>query len=785
MTIIAEPDKKFHCSLCEEPILKQGIFEKERFFCCHGCQAVHNILESQSQLHQKQDHPLLKQAVRYGLISNPDLIKKIRAQEAKSCQHTLKWIGEIEGMWCPSCAELIRLALGGQKGVIRCYVDYVTDLASIQFDPQIISKEKIQIEIQALGYRCKDIQSHGGKKTEDQLKLRWGIAAFCALNVMMFTYPLYTTYFDFDAEGMKALLAWISLALTLPVLFYSGAPIFKRCAMQLKQGCLAMETLACLGIVSSLLLSFYEMLRATYHVYFDTITVLIAFLLLGKIIESKAKFSSKNALMRLHQALPRKARRMTGEEVGFVPLKEVQVGDRIVVYSGERIALDGIITSGEGSCNESVITGEAVPIFKQKGDFVLSGAVLETGSITFQVTAAEKSSTLFRILDLVEQEIGHKTPYTRAMDGVVKWFTPLILTIAFFVILGSALAAIPFLDALARGIAVLLIACPCAIGIAAPLVEAQVIHRFAEKGALVRNRAILALLPKITHFVFDKTGTITEGRFQVLEGLTRLSLQEKQVLKGLASASTHPIAKAIDEALYGVSAASFTHIREIAGRGMEGLSGFGTYFLGSSRFCKEKGMDQSPEGRESTVYFFSEKELISPLVLGDTVRSQAKEMLSSLKARRILLSGDHTSAVSALAETLPFDQWHAEMSPLEKQQAIACLKEEGACVAMMGDGINDAPALAIADVGISLVSATDISIQVSDLLLTSEKLTLLPELIALAKKGSRLIGQNLFWAFFYNVVGIGLAIFGVLTPLFASFAMIFSSFIVIINSKRL
>lgn len=772
--MITDFEKKLHCSLCEEPV-RQGICDKERVFCCHGCQAVHNILESQSELHLKQDHPLLKQAVRYGLISNPNLIEKIRAQEAASCSQSARWVGEIEGMWCPSCADLIRLVLGGQKGIIRCHVDYVTDLASIQFDPQKISKENILKEIENLGYNCRDIQDRTDRKIENSLKLRWGIAAFSALNVMMFTYPLYTTYFDFDAEGMKGLLAWISLALTVPVLVYSGAPIFKRCFVQIKQGVLAMETLAGLGIASALALSFYEMALGTYHVYFDTIVVLIAFLLLGKIIESKAKFSSKKALLRLHHALPRKGRKVFPDgEMRFVPLKEVEMGDVIAAYSGERIVLDGTVIEGEGSCNESVLTGESTPIFKQKGDLVLSGSILETGSVKFKAAG----STLNRILDLVEQEIGHKTSYVRAVDGIVKWFTPLILSVAFFAVLGAALAGYPLLDAFARGIAVLLIACPCAIGIAAPLVESQMIHRFAEKGAIVRNRALLAVLPKVTHFIFDKTGTITEGRFQVLGGLEQL--KEKGALKGLTVASIHPIAKAIHEALDSIAPENLI-TKEIAGRGMEG----GTYALGSFRFAQEKGFTpQDPSQEGSTVYFFNGKTLISTIILGDVVRPTAKPMLEAINGQRILLSGDHAFAVDSLAKMLPFETWRSEVSPLEKQAFIAQLKEKGAVVLMMGDGINDAPALAIADAGISVVSASDISIQVSDLLLTSDRLTLLPELIAIAKKGTRLIRQNLFWAFFYNVLGIGLAAFGLLSPLFASFAMIISSFIVLINSRR-
>lgn len=780
MANVADLKKKLHCSLCEEPILQQGIFEKEHIFCCHGCQAVHNILESQAELHQKKDHPLLQQAAGYGLISNPHLMEKIRAQESQVFHQSLKWVGEIEGMWCPSCADLIHLVVGGHGGIIRCSVDYVTDLASIQFDPQKTSKEKIKIKIASLGYRCSEIEDKQDKKSEDGLELRWGIAAFSALNVMMFTYPLYTTFFDFDPEGMKALLAWISLALTLPVLFYSGAPLFKRCFIQLKVGIVAMETLAGIGIACALLLSVYEMALGTYHVYFDTIVVLIAFLLLGKIMESKAKFSSKQALLHLQGALPRKGRKVFSDgQHRFVPLKEVKMGDVIVALAGEKIVLDGTVIEGEGACNESVLTGESRPIFKKKQDLVLSGSILETGSIKFQIDSTR--STLHQILDFVEQQIGQKTAYVRAADQIVKWFTPLVLAIAFFAVLAGFLAGYPFLESLARGIAVLLIACPCAIGIAAPLVEAQMIHRFAKNGALVKNRALLAALPKVTHFVFDKTGTITSGHFQVLEGLEQLNAEEKMALKGLSRASIHPIAKAICEALGDIAPKPFSKINEITGRGMEGEA----YFLGSFRFAREKGFfPPKPSFEGTTVYFFHGAKLISTFILGDALRPSAKPMLDVLKGERILLSGDHESVVANFAKKLPFEIWRSEVSPLEKQAFIAELKTKGAVVLMMGDGINDAPALAKADVGISVATATDVSIQVSDLLLTNDRLTLLPELIAFAKRGCRLIQQNLFWAFFYNILGIVLAFFGLLSPLIASCAMMMSSFVVLMNAKR-
>lgn len=765
-----------NCALCEEGVDSFEISLGEHVFCCHGCSAVHKILESQNALEKKKDHPLVLQAIQFGLISNPALAFREKTAESKK-----KWIFEVGGMWCPSCADFIRLVLLQQKGVLKLNIDYITDLASLEYDPKLVSKEQLKQLIESLSYEVKEFQD---PKSEKKLTLHFAVAAFSALNVMMFAYPLYATYFDFENVGMGPVLAWISLALTIPVMTFSAAPLYKRMIAQGKQGVLGMEALAGIGIMAALILSLMEMWNETYHIYFDTITVLITFLLLGKIIESKAKFSTKQALLRLHQALPRKGRKcFPNGTCRFVPLKEVDAGDEIMVYSGERIVIDGVIVEGEGSADESVLTGESIPVYKKPGDMVLSGSVLQSGNLRFKVTAACGNSTLHHILKLVENAVGDKAPYIRSADKIVKWFTPLTLAIAFFTFMGTFLLG-SLEEAFSRSMAVLLIACPCAIGIAAPLIESRLIQRFTERGALIQNRSLLANLPAVSHFVFDKTGTITEGQFEVLSSLDALTPFQKSRLKSLTSKSLHPIAKAIDRVL-DVDPAP-VKVSEISGKGMRGEDADGVFYLGSKRWMRETGIEFDHHSDHTVVHFAEGDNPVKSIILGDLIKKDVPDMLNALKPmKRILLSGDHKSAVLPIATELEFDSWHGEQTPLEKQEFIANLKKQGAVVAMVGDGINDAPSLAKADIGISVVSATDISIQVSDLLLTTASLKGIPELIALSKFGQKLIKQNIFWAFFYNVVGVGLAVFGILTPLFASFAMIMSSVMVLINAKRI
>jgi Cu2+-exporting ATPase len=597
---------------------------------------------------------------------------------------------------------------------------------------------------------------------------------------MMFTYPLYATYFDVNLEGIQPLFAYLSLMLTLPVMGYSAYPIFKRMKHQLKEGWLGMETLVGMAASAALILSLMEMLKGTYHVYFDTITVLIAFLLLGKIIESQAKFSTKSALTRLHYALPRKGRKVfDGDEARFVPIKDIIKGDKVMALTGEKIVLDGQVVAGDGYCDESLITGEAKPVKKLMASKVLAGTVVHMGYVTYQVTSELASSTLNKILSLVEKEVGGKSVFTSPLESLVKWFTPLVIALAIFTILGALAMGLSLHHAIERGLALLLISCPCAIGIATPLVESRLLHQFAQMGAIVRNRRVFTLFPKITHFVFDKTGTLTEG---VLTCSGVDAIAEKALLKGLALKSRHPVAQAIAQAIE-PSSVELTSIQEIAGRGICGMYDGRKYALGSYQFLLERGLSTSLVG---DVYFFSSDEVLGVLMLKDQVRACAYETLDCLCcAQRIVLSGDSALSVEKLAKTLPLDDWKGSCSPLEKQQYIADLQEHGALVAMVGDGINDSPALVKADIGISMVSATDISIQVSDLLLTKQQLTLIPALQKLAHLGSKIIKQNLFWAFAYNGAGIILAISGILTPLFASFAMIMSSLMVLCNAQRL
>jgi heavy metal translocating P-type ATPase len=743
-------------------------------FCCSGCHAVFAILSSKNALDGFQTHPIFKQALEAGIISNPKLLEELKKnQVAYPKEEREKLYLEIGGLWCPFCSEIIQWMLLKQKGVIHVVVDWSTDLASIEFSPRFISKEKVLDVIQSLGYKPCLLNEQGQKKGELLLWIRFLVAAFLSLNIMMLAYPLYATYFDATAQKESIVLAWTSAIASLPVITFCAWPIWRRLWNATRAGIIGMELLVFFGVFASFILSFWELYNGKTDVYFDSMTAIVAFILLGKIVEGKAKMSARDALVVLSRSVPKRARKkFLDGSLAYVPAKEMEVGQLCVVNTGEKIPLDGIIVEGHGATDESFMTGESIPKVKKRGDSLISGAIVQSGSFVFEVTATVELSALKQILDSVENQLGKKSPYTRAADQIIPFFIPFTLIVAF--------ATLMFGQGTVAAISVLLISCPCALGIAAPLAESKLIYALASFGAIVRNRAALSFLGSHTVAVFDKTGTLTEGKFKVKGGLDALSEEILKKIKGLASRSNHPICYALKEAI-NLSPHTFECVIEHPGLGVVAED---FYLLGSATLLKQRGIDVPKAESCNTLTFYFDG-TVHPIELGDTIRAEARETMIKLgPCQKILLSGDGEEVVKKTAISCGMNRYFWGMTPLKKRERIEALKQEGEIVMMVGDGINDAPALATAHVGVSVVNAQDVTIQSSDLLLTEDRLTVLPNCCNIAKNGKKIVRQNLFWAFFYNVLGIPMAALGYLSPIYSALAMVVSSLIVIINARR-
>ncbi|MCB1149708.1 MAG: cation-translocating P-type ATPase, partial [Chlamydiia bacterium] len=676
--------------------------------------------------------------------------------EGESCRFTL----EVNDFWCPSCAEVVRLLLLQEAGVKQVAADYATDLVTVEYDPKTVGKEKLFAHILSYGYTPRSFEDAEEAIQGDRLTLRFAIAAFCALNAMMLAYPLYAGV----DESYRALFAWLSFAFALPAVAV-GWPVYTRFYRALQVGFLGMEALVTVAVFASFTLSTWQLLQGSHQIFFDSMSVLVALVLLGKLLERKAKQSAKLTHLELLRALPRKGRRASGE---YVPLKEIAKGDLLVAYQGEKIVLDGEVVEGGAALDEALITGEAMPLYKREGDTLFAGALVQSGWVKYRVSAPLEGSSLKVMIDLIESELQGKVEKLPYVDRIARAFVPLTVLIA--------LAAFAFQggeEGIRRFLAVLLIACPCTLGIAIPLVEARLIHQLASLGVLVRRRRCLPLLAEVTDWVFDKTGTVTEGKFTVREISKKLTAKEASVLKALSLRSTHPVSVGVARAVAD-DPSSLLQFSEVPGQGLIATTEEGEWRLGSERLMSDWGLKLQSESVETTVVFAREGELIASITLGDALK-EGKIPFSNWH----LLSGDRFPVVADVAKKLGCIRFAAEQDPLEKKAYIEKLQEGGKVVCFVGDGINDAPALAASAVGISVKTGADMSVSCSDIQLTTERFEALLEAALLAKKADRLVRQNLFWAFAYNIIGIGLAAFGMLQPLYGAVAMVLSSLLVV------
>lgn len=703
-------------------------------FCCSGCQLVYQILSAQ-EAKCYQSHPIYQQAVKSGLISHAHVATP---QLKKSERLTL----EIEGMWCSSCARLIELLLARKN--ICAIVDYATDLAIIDYDPMERGKDEVIEQITKLGYNARTFCLPGKQHLSFLLWLRFTVAAFCGLTLMMFAYPLYTGRVE---AGYGATFGWVSFALAIPLLTFAAAPLWKRLWLSVRARILGMETLVLIAVSSAFIYSLLQLLKGSYHhLYFDSMAMVLVFVLLGNLLEKRAKFSAKESLFRMMRTLPRRACKCVDDHTIDVPVKEIQVDDILLVRSGEKVPFDGVVTHGDATLDESIMTGECAPCVKEVGSHLIGGSLLTSGQLYYSVS--ETKGLIGRVIHSIEEQLVRKTEGKSLLDHLLLYFVPLVLLIALF----------------AKGlnsISVLLIACPCAIGIAIPLAESCQIGCFAKLGIIVRNRAVLTRLHKKPFFIFDKTGTLTHGEFELLTPF------DDPYLTTLAKASRHPACVPLANG----DCAKFDHIEERIGRGMIGSVGDKRFYLGSERLLLDEGIVFTPISSPHTVlYFVSDK--VTPLILGDRVRANLP------RVDGMILSGDRNEVVETIGH---FPKWKGECDPFEKKAEVEKIK--GRTVVMVGDGVNDAPAMAAADVAISMRSGSEMACEVADLIISD--LSSIEKLATLSKKGMRIMHQNLFWAFIYNGVGIGLAFMGYLTPLYAAFAMVLSSLSVTLNSIRL
>jgi Cu+-exporting ATPase len=727
----------------------------------------------------------------------------------------------IEGMTCASCVARVEKKISQIEGITDVVVNLATEKATFKIDNAIAGIEQIKEAVENAGYKIgkiPDEKESAITKDEEKISEYDQKLKKDFIFALILTIPIFLLSMGQMFEGFRNLIPFndfqlnkLLLILTTPVIFISGKRFYKIFWNNLKHFSADMNSLVAVGTgaafsFSVLVTLFPELVLkpgTTPHVYFETTVVIITLILLGKWLEVRAKSKTSSSIKKLIKLQPKTALIKTYEGEKIIDIKDLKSNDVVIVKPGEKIPADGKIVSGYSSVDESMITGESFPVEKNIGDSVIGGTINNTGSFEFKVTATGKDSVLGKIITLVEEAQGSKAPIQKLADKVASIFVPVVIAIAIltfilWIVFGGENS---FTQGLINFVAVLIIACPCAMGLATPTALIVGIGKGAANGILIKDGEHLELTHKLDTIIFDKTGTITEGN-PVVSDVISNGMVENDLIRTAASLekrSEHPIAKAIVDYARNqdISIPDPDSFESKTGFGISGVVGGKRVLLGSKKFLIEQNAFNenfehefkhlSSEGK-SIIFISVEKKTAGLIAITDPVKETSKSAIDSIKKmniKTVLITGDNKTSAAFVAKELNIDEYEAEVLPSDKSSTILKYRKDNKIVGMVGDGINDAPALANANVGFAIGTGTDVAIETANIILMNGDLRGVSKAIRLSKATIKTIRQNLFWAFIYNTLGIPLAALGLLNPMFAALAMSVSSVSVISNSLRL
>ena len=713
---------------------------------------------------------------------------------------------DISGMTCGSCAARVERTLAGAEGVGEAGVNYATRRATVAFDPAATNPEALVKAVERVGYGATPSMAHEGMAGDHSEHMKGDAATQRDwFKRVLIAWPLGISVMVLSMGWMHEPWArWGAFALTIPVQFIAGWPFIREAAKRARVLQSNMDTLIVLGTMAAFIFSVVEVFRGSHHPhYFDTAAIIIAFLVLGKYFEARASGRAGSAIRALLDLSAKQATLVEDGSERSVPVEEVKVGDVLRVRPGEKIPVDAEVVDGASAVDESMLTGESVPVEKAVGDRVTGATVNSNGVLTIRATAVGSDTALAQIVRLVEQAQGSKAPVQRLADRIAGIFVPIVMLIAIATFAGWWSIGSDPTRGLVAAVAVLIIACPCALGLATPTAIMVGTGRGASMGVLIKGGEILERSRQIDTIVFDKTGTLTKGRMS-LAGLEVLADTDEADLLRLAAAvedaSEHPIGRAIVEAARdrGIDLPAVTAFAASAGHGVRAEVDGTTVYVGRTRMMSEGSIAVSDEVIARATQLEEEGRTVvmagwdgrvqGLLSVADELRDEAPGVVSRLRGLGksvAIITGDNQTTANAVAKRVGADRVMAEVLPQDKAAEVRRLQEAGQIVAMVGDGVNDAPALAQADLGIAIGTGTDVAIESSDITLLSGRLDGVATALELSRRTYRTILQNLGWAFLYNIVLIPVAALGLLNPVLAGAAMAFSSVSVVLNSLRL
>jgi P-type Cu2+ transporter len=806
-----------YCDHCLLPVAgKDALYEDDptgrKTFCCHACRAIYCMIrdEGLGEFYRKREWQ--SSGIPASLRTPSD--KETADEEVETVAQFIKDEGTvketdliIDGIRCASCIWLNEKILERTPGILSARVNFATHRAQVRWDSSQITLGRILSRIRSIGYLARTYtpaaQEASFKRQNRDLLFRFGTAAFFSMQLMLFSFGLYAGFFQGIDPVSKRWLEYGALFACTPVLFYSGWPFLRSSVRGVRNRTLNMDVLISLGAFSAYILSVRQMFMGG-EVFFDTSAMIITLVLLGRLIENSAKHKASEAVSRLLALQPQDARMVQGTDRTIVPASRIRKGDLIEIFPGEKIPLDGIVRQGASETDRSLVTGESRPVETSIGSEVIGGSLNGLGSLIVEVTRIGQETVVAQISRLVERAQAATAPIQRFADRLSAYFIPFVIAASGFTF--WYWYRYFYADqSLLNAVSVLVIACPCALGLATPAAVLAGTGYAARKGILIKGGDILERMHKVNTIVLDKTGTITTGKMSIVEikGSGKDQGEETKILQYAASAeqcSEHLMGSALVRYAsdHNIQLLPFDAFRAEPGQGAEASVQGSRVLVGKRVFLESNGIAIDPvwaqeayqiEQTGKTVVWVSRGDaFLGFIALMDVPKEDSREAVSLLKKMNIdvtMVTGDNTGTAQAIADQTGIASVIAGVLPQGKSEEIVRLRAQGRVVAMVGDGINDAPALAAADIGIAMASGSDIAMESADVVLMRSDLKSVVQAIELSRKTYRIIKQNLFWAFFYNVAAIPLAMAGILNPIVAAAAMAISSVTVVMNSLRL
>jgi len=789
-----------HCNLTfsEDIMITEKEESKTLYFCCKGCQGVYHLLESEGldTFYDKLGDTTLQPAIPLSDDLEKFDLEGFRNKYIKIHEDGLYEINLIiEGIHCSACVWLNEKVLHRTDGIIEATINYTNNKAKVIWDPEAVKLSKIIETIRSIGYNAypydASLQEARANKTKKEYYSRILVGVFGTMNIMWIAIAQYAGYFTGMEQKFKDILNVAEFILATPVLFYSGWIFFRGAYYGFKNRIVNMDTLVASGAVLAYIYSIYAMMTQTGEVYFDSVVMIITFVLVGKYLEVLSKKQAVDTLDTIMGSTPTEVMTIKDGIKSLVGVENVQVGDIIELKPGEKVVIDGVVTSGQGSFDESSLTGENEPVYKQKGDEILSGSICLDSVVHYEAQKDASHSLLTSIVHLLEESITKKPHIEQLANTISGYFSTIILLIALLTFSGWYIWGGSFETALIVSISVIVIACPCALGLATPMATLVGIGIAAKRGLLFKEATFLETMAKSDLLALDKTGTITEGKPSVVHA-KHFENFDPALLLALVNTSNHPISKGIANYLekeYNVlSHLKLESIKSIEAKGVEAYYAEKKLLGGNATLLRSSGIEVDATSDNALFFFAIDGKLAARFELSDTIRQGAKETIERIKAlgiKVVMLTGDHERSALKVATEVGIDAVYAKLLPQEKSALIQDFQKKDHVVVMVGDGINDAIALAQANIAIAMGQGADVAINVSDVVLLDEKPQSILEAYSISRRTFRAVKENLGFSLLYNVIAVPLAVTGHVTPLIAALSMSLSSLVVVGNSMRI